>query len=221
MRPEYADRQWEVDRRRYDDHHDWPNFRDGNRVLQAHFFLDSVRRLPAGDYAEVGTYRGNYARIIYSRLAEGANLYCFDTFQGFPEASVRAEAMATGLQVTPGLFSNTSTDLVAKNISGESEPSHLVLRKGNFPVTFRGLEERTWRFVLLDADLYEPIKAGLECFWPQLVPDGVMLAHDYLSGFPGVYKAVHEFCDPLGIVPVPWPDRVGTAVIIKPANKKL
>jgi hypothetical protein len=32
------------------------------------------------------------------------------------------------------------------------------------------------------------------------------------------YKAVHEFCDSLGIAPMPWPDRVGTAVIIKPTK---
>ena len=52
----------------------------------------------------------------------------------------------------------------------------------------------------------------------RLVPGGIILAHDYLHGFPGVHKAVHEFFDPLGIVPVPWPDRVGTAVITKPKS---
>jgi O-methyltransferase len=220
MRPAYADRHWEADRRRYDDDHDWDHFRDGNRVLQAHHFLSSVRKLSAGDYAEVGTYRGNYARIIYSRLAEGSTLYCFDTFQGFPEASVRAETTATGLQVVPGIFSDTRLDLVVNNIVGEAEPRYLKLRKGEFPSTFEGLEAKTWRFVLLDADLYQPTKAGLECFWPRLVSGGVILAHDYLSGYPGVFKAVHEFCDAVGIVPVPWPDRVGTAVIIKPGKNK-
>jgi hypothetical protein len=185
-------------------------------VLQAHIFLDKISTLPAGDYAELGTYQGNYARIIYSRMAKGSTLYCFDTFLGFPEVSVHAEAKATGLQAVPGTFSDTSLDLVVRNVVGNSEPTCLVLRKGEFPGTFRGLEDRTWRFVLLDADLYEPTKAGLECFWPRLVGGGVILAHDYLSGYPGVCKAVHEFCDPLGIVPVPWPDRVGTAVITKP-----
>jgi O-methyltransferase len=216
MRPAYADAHWEADRRRYDALHEWNNFRDGNRALQAHVFLDIVKKLPAGDYAELGTYQGNYARIIYSRMAEGSTLYCFDTFQGFPEASVRAEAKATGLRVMPGTFSDTSLELVVRNISGGLRTDRLALRKGEFPVTFQGLEELSWRFVLLDADLYQPIKAGLECFWPRLVRGGVILVHDYLSGYPGVRKAVNEFCDSLGITPVPWPDRVGTAVIIKP-----
>ena len=42
MRPAYADGHWDADTRRYNDLHDWPDFRDGNRVLQAHFFLESV-----------------------------------------------------------------------------------------------------------------------------------------------------------------------------------
>jgi O-methyltransferase len=60
-----------------------------------------------------------------------------------------------------------------------------------------------------------PPRPALSLFWPRLVPGGVILAHHYLSAFPGVRRAVHEFCDPLGIVLVPWPDRVGTAVIHK------
>ncbi len=220
MRPAYASEQWEADRRRYDKLHDWDNFRDGgNRVLQAHILLDKVKELSTGDYAEVGTYQGNYARIIYSRMASGATLYCFDTFTGFPEASVRDEAQKTGLVVSAGTFSDTSQARVAQAIAGQPSPSRgLVLQQGEFPATFAGLENHTWRFVLLDADLYAPIKAGLELFWPRLVPGGFILAHDYLSGYPGVSQAVHEFCDPLGIVPVPWPDRVGTAVIPKPKS---
>ena len=216
MRPAYATAQWEADRRQYDRLHNWNNFRDGNRVLQAHLLLDKVRDCSAGDYAELGTYQGNYARIIYSRMAEGSTLYCFDTFTGFPEASVRKEVETTGLRVSAGSFSDTSQARVAESIGGHPSPSRLILRQGEFPATFAGLEHISWRFVLLDADLYAPIKAGLELFWPRLVPGGILIAHDYLSAFPGVRQAVHEFCDPLGIVPVPWPDRVGTAVIVKP-----
>jgi hypothetical protein len=66
LRPPYATHTWEADRRHYDERHDWDNFRDGNRVLQAHVILDLVKSCASGDYAEVGTYQGNYARIIYS-----------------------------------------------------------------------------------------------------------------------------------------------------------
>ena len=217
LRPPYATPEWEADRRRYDGVHDWDNFRDGNRVLQSHVILDMVRDCPSGDYAELGTYRGNYSRIIFSRMASDATLYCFDTFAGFPESSVKTEAETTGHEVSVGTFSDTSREGVVRTIAGGPSP-RLILRQGEFPSTFRGLEDRRFRFVLLDADLYEPIKAGLECFWPRLVPGGVILAHDYLSGYPGVRKAIREFFEPQGITPVPWPDRVGTAVVVKPKS---
>lgn len=162
--------------------------------------------------------RGNYARIIYSQMVEGASLYCFDTFTGFPEISVQKELGTTGHAVSVGTFSDTSQAKVEHAIAGRTSPPCLVLRAGEFPATFMGLEDRQWRFVLLDADLYAPIKAGLETFWPRLVPGGFILCHDCLSGYPGVRKAVDEFFDPLGIVPVPWPDRVGPAVVGKSWN---
>jgi hypothetical protein len=56
LQPQYATHIWEVDRRHYDEKHDWDNFRDGNRVLQAPVILDSVKGCASGDYAELGTY---------------------------------------------------------------------------------------------------------------------------------------------------------------------
>jgi O-methyltransferase len=151
-------------------------------------------------------------------MVEGTSLYCFDTFTGFPEISVQKELGTTGHAVSVGTFSDTSQAKVEHAIAGRTSPPCLVLRVGEFPATFAGLEDRQWRFVLLDADLYAPIKAGLEMFWPRLVPGGFILCHDYLFGYPGVRKAADEFFDPLGIVPVPWPDRVGTAVVGKSWN---
>jgi len=49
LRPPYATHTWEVDRRHYDEQHDWDNFRDGNRVLQAHVILDRVKRCASGE----------------------------------------------------------------------------------------------------------------------------------------------------------------------------
>src|SRR5215475_3296677 len=105
MRPSYVSPQWEAERRAYDELHDWDNFRDGgNRVLQAHLLLDMVRDLPEGDYAEVGNYQGNYARIIYSRKAKQSELFCFDTFAGFPESAVKTEEQKTGLKFSTSEF---------------------------------------------------------------------------------------------------------------------
>jgi hypothetical protein len=125
LRPPYATHTWEVDRRHYDEKHDWDNFRDGNRVLQAHVILDRVKRCASGDYAELGTYQGNYARIIYSQMVEGTRLYCFDTFTGFPEISVQKELGTTGHAVSVGTFSDTSQAKVEHAIAGRTSPRAL------------------------------------------------------------------------------------------------
>lgn len=221
MRPVYAWPSWEKDERTYNRLHDWPHLRDGNRVLQAHLLLQQVLNLPEGDYAELGTYRGNYGRLIYSRMAPGTRYYCFDTFEGFDGRDLVAETDASGIAPREAVFADTSLRLVEQNITGGSaSDDRLVFRKGFFPDTFTGLESKRWRFVLLDADLYAPIKSGLEVFWPQMAPGGVILVHDYLSDyFEGAKKAVDEFCAPRGISVTPWPDRVGSAVLFKPMNE--
>jgi hypothetical protein len=54
LRPPYATHTWEVDRRHYDEKHDWDNFRDGNRVLQAHVILQvRVGRIVMADWVHL------------------------------------------------------------------------------------------------------------------------------------------------------------------------
>ena len=70
--------------------------------------------------------------------------------------------------------------------------------------------------VSLDADLYEPTRQGLKYFYPRLVKGGVIVIHDYNSAqFEGVRKAVREYCEENGLIPVPLCDLHGTAVLVK------
>ena len=203
------------DRRRFvlHQHHS----RDIVRWFFLNYLLDEVRELPEGDYAELGTFQGTTARLFYKRLAEGARLYCFDTFEGFASMDLDAELSATGVESKVGHFSNTSIAAVQERITGSSsQAENLKLVKGFFPDTFVGFDEHKFRFVHLDADLYAPMKAGLEEFWPKLVPGGVMICHDVGGAYVGSKKAVDEFFGPLGLKPIMMPDKVGSVVIRKP-----
>jgi O-methyltransferase len=91
-------------------------------------------------------------------MATDARLYCFDTFEGFDHRDVRTEAATSGVQARLGPFSDTSIELAVRNITDGMPSDQLVIRRGFFPETFGGLEAQKWRFVLLDADLYQPIK---------------------------------------------------------------
>lgn len=193
---------------------------DGNRVLSLLLLLDGVERLPRGDYAEFGTWRGYSARIIFMNRSKGAQLHCFDTFEGFDERDLVGEQRHDRGWCRAGHFADTSLDAVRRYIVGDSTDAEaLLLHKGYFPDTFAGLENRAWRFVHLDADLYAPTYAALERFYPRLVPGGVVIVHDYNSFYyDGARKAVDEFCMLRGTVPVQLPDSAGSAVIVKPAG---
>jgi len=148
-------------------------------------------------------------------MVANADLYCFDTFEGFVMSDITMERQATTLGVSAGTFSDTSLDIVKSVIGGGKPCNNLILRKGIFPETFKGVESKKWRFVHLDCDLYAPTKEGLGLFWPNIVQGGILLVHDYNAGYLGVKKAVDEYFLPLGIIPVPLCDKVGSAVIIK------
>ena len=120
-----------------------------------------------GDVAELGVYRGDFAKHL-NRVFADRKLYLFDTFEGFAETDVSAEVEA-GYSSGEQDFSNTNEEIVmSKMIS----PENVIIRKGWFPDTTEGLEEKRFIFVSIDADLYEPIYEGMKFFYPRLVEGG-------------------------------------------------
>jgi hypothetical protein len=64
--------------------------------------------------------------------------------------------------------------------------------------------------VNLDCDLYQPMKSGLEFFYPRMPLGGIMFLHDYSSLYwDGAKLAVDEFCAETGEFIVLMPDRAG------------
>jgi hypothetical protein len=136
--------------RLYNRREKYQSTRDGNRVLELRHLMDLAGACSAGDYAEVGTFRGNFAHFIYTHKAPGTTLYGFDTFAGFAAQDVAQENQPVGD------FTKTSLKHTYKNIGASPATSDIQLRQGYFPETYRGLEGKTWRFVHLDVDLYKP-----------------------------------------------------------------
>lgn len=166
-----------------------------------------------GAIAELGVYRGDFSKIM-ARLMPDRTLFLFDTFQGFDE---RDNTGLDGKDLFDASsmvwnFKGTSVELALQRIGHHVST---VVRKGYFPETAKGLEDERFAFVSLDTDLYEPIKAGLEFFWPRLNPGGYIFIHDF-AGLAGVRKAVEEFCRRTGTGYVRLPDECHSAVLSKP-----
>lgn len=163
-----------------------------------------------GNAAELGVYRGDFARLI-NHYFHDRKLYLFDTFDGFDkrDAKVDRKNNFSGASFD---FSGTSEELV---LSKMEHPENCIIRKGWFPETAEGIDDK-FCFVSLDADLYEPLTSGLEFFYPRLNHGGVIMIHDFNNGdYPGAREAVKNFCDKNNIGYVCLSDNCGSAVITR------
>jgi len=163
-----------------------------------------------GAFAELGVYKGESAKIIH-QMAPGRKFHLFDTFEGFSSEDLKVEWGEAATYSTAN-FADTSLAKVERNIEGDEQ---VVFHKGYFPKTAVGLENETFAFVNMDADLYNPTKAGLEFFYPRLSSGGVIIIHDYTHKWEGIQKAVDEFLRTIPANLVPVPDMNGSVMIFK------
>ena len=172
------------------------------------------RRLESvpGAAAELGVYRGGFARCI-NALLPGRKLYLFDTFEGF-ESSEAAREMHTG-HLSAGVEAAHKNTSLNKVMSLMPHPESVQPMPGFFPDSLKGLED-SFALVSLDADLEESTLAGLEYFVPRMVKGGYIFLHDYDShSFRGVRKALERYESNHGVkfCALPLCDVNGTLVI--------
>lgn len=165
-----------------------------------------------GDFAELGVYKGSTAKLIHHYAPE-RSLHLFDTFNGFGKRSVHKEKAISGIKVSDQLFSDSSVELVKENIRALNDS--IQYYEGYFPETVtKELNHKTYAFIHLDADLYEPTIEGLKFFYPKMSKGGFILIHDY-NAWPGARKAVDEYFSDKVEIPIPMPDKSGSALIVK------
>lgn len=167
----------------------------------------------SGAVAEAGVYRGDFACYINEFLPD-KHLYLFDTFEGFTERDIMIDKERGYTYKDSGLFANTSVEIVLQKMTNRN---NVIVKKGYFPDTTVGLEEK-FCFVSLDMDLYQPILAGLEYFYPRLCAGGYIFVHDChieQAEFRGARQALLEFVHKENIGYVMLPDG-STAVLTKP-----
>ncbi len=166
----------------------------------------------AGDIAELGVYQGELACQL-NALFPDRRLHLFDTFEGFDARDIQEESARGFSRAREGDFADTSLSFVQSRLPF---PDQALFHKGFFPDTTAGLENCRFALVSLDADLYAPVLAGLEYFYPRLSPGGMILLHDYNNRrFRGASQAVEDYEKAHGPLPlVPLCDLHGTAVIL-------
>lgn len=161
-----------------------------------------------GDFAEIGVYRGNTARILaHAARVGGRRLFLFDTFSGFDLAD------QTETDRPSDAFVDTSLKRV-KHFVGTENVEYVI---GRFPDSLSTVKlPDRFAIVHLDCDLFQPTAAGLDYFYPRLSPGALLILHDYSSGhWAGCARAIDAFLKDKPERPILIPDKSGTAVLVK------
>jgi len=165
-----------------------------------------------GETAELGVFQGEFARHI-NKLFSNKKFFLFDTFEGFSVNDINKDfeiGSSDKIMDQKYNFSDTNEKIVLDRME---YPENCIVKKGYFPETTKGLEEK-FAFVSLDADLYQPMLEGLKYFYPRLEKGGYIFIHDYFSeDFSGVKKAVEEYKKIEKIHYVPLGDNYSIAIV--------
>lgn len=152
----------------------------------------STSNLP-GDTAECGVLDGASSYLICS-AREGAGQaehHAFDSFEGLsapcpedrPSSDVAFHWAAGDLSVP-----------LEEAMCKLSRFDNVRYYKGWIPSRFDEVTTRSFSFVHVDVDLYQPTRDALAFFYPRLVPGGVLLCDDYgYHTCPGARRAFDEF----------------------------
>ena len=146
--------------------------------------------LGRGDVCEAGCFRGLSAHLFaqyIKQLDEQVTFHIFDSFQGLSE--IESIDLSDDWDQRYKHQSDWSTDKLQKHFScslqtvrdnlGEFDFIHY--HEGWIPTRFHEVADRSFSFVHIDVDLYQPILESFQFFYPRLIPHGIMVFDDYGS----------------------------------------
>ena len=151
------------------------------------YHLATMRSHSPGAMAELGVAGGGTAKLICAAKGDKEFLG-FDTFSGLP--AVRNEDRHWGVRFFKEHQFAAEEQSVRDYLASFT---NVRLVRGVFPDSANDLQDETFGFVHLDADLYESTRQALQFFWPKMTCGGVILVHD--AHAEGVRRAIAEFID--------------------------
>ena len=134
------------------------NYPDKVRFFNWWFQVERLKRdVVPGDFAELGVYKGESAKIIH--LMDASRIFhLYDTFEGFKEEDLKHETGEAGTYTTCN-FADTSLEAVRRNIGGNES---IVFHPGHFPESLvREMEPNDYRLTTAD---YRLISAPVSVF---------------------------------------------------------
>ena len=181
---------------------DWWDNQDFTRYLQRY---DELQRLNtdrrwmlyqllrliegiAGDPAECGVYKGASSHLILCANRTAAyprTHFAFDSYAGLSQPDA-----IDGQHWSSGDLS-VSLDQVRSNLARLGK---VELMQGWIPQRFPEVAQRSFAFIHVDVDLYQPTLDSIEFFYPRMPPGAVFVCDDYgCSTCPGATAAIDGY----------------------------
>ena len=162
-----------------------------DRKFVVYYLAKSVAVL-AGDTAECGVFEGASSYLICKATGDRKKFihHIFDSFEGL------SEPKSDDIPPTDHTYRWAKHDLavplekVQQNLTGFD---NIQYHRGWIPERFDDVSHKTFSFVHVDVDLFQPTRDALHFFYERLAPGGVLLCDDYGSlACPGAKKAFDE-----------------------------
>lgn len=168
-----------------------------------------------GSIVEIGCAHGLTTTFLYEYMIETGfkkDYLCIDTFSGFTESDIAIEQNQRGNQhrwITK-MFRDNNPEWFKESLRKRSINDVEVIESDISALDPARLPERI-SFCLLDVDLYEPVKVGLEKIYPRLSPGGIIVVDDCWSkprhlfvegvaeAYDGALQAYREFVSREGL----------------------
>jgi hypothetical protein len=138
-----------------------------------------------GDTAEVGVFQGASSWLILKQGNEHRHHWMFDSFEGLSKPGEQ-----DGVYWKEGDL-KAPMAMVRENL--REFDGRFTLLPGWVPDRFEEVADRTFSFVHIDVDLYEPTLASIRFFYPRMKPGGIIVCDDL--GFdtcPGATSACED-----------------------------
>lgn len=150
----------------------------------------------AGDYVEIGVYRGSSACLALRYMAARGvrrRSWFLDTFEGitFEDAEASTDAAWYGTHVADP--AGAVRRRLRRAAGGDADRVRVVQAN----VIAEGLPDEIERIAVcnVDVDLYESVRAALDAAAPRIAPRGILIAEDagHTPGLGGARLALNEF----------------------------
>ncbi|MDP4003270.1 TylF/MycF/NovP-related O-methyltransferase [Methylobacterium sp. NEAU K] len=134
-----------------------------------------------GDVVEVGCAHGLTTTFLYEYMKDSGiekSYNCFDTFSGFTEANISVELnKRMKIYNYEREYKNNNVDWFKESLSRRNITDINVVQADICTIDESKLPSKI-AFCLIDVDLYEPVKIGLEKIYPRISAGGIIVVDD-------------------------------------------